>query len=66
MTHRYCTSCQCDRQTEGGEYRKLNKTARWLCRLCVQRKSVSLYKSQRPSTLAEVNRLLDQISHRRL
>lgn len=43
---RFCTSCQADRDVAGGEFRKFRNTGRWVCQCCIQRKTVSIYKSQ--------------------
>ena len=42
---RFCTSCQADREEATGEYRQLNKTRRWVCRACIERKAVSIYRN---------------------
>ena len=42
---RFCTSCQCDREEATGEYKKHSKTRRWVCRLCIERKSPSIYRN---------------------
>lgn len=44
---RFCTSCQATRALEGGELRATRGVPRWVCQPCVQRKAVSIYKSQR-------------------
>ena len=44
---RFCTSCQATRAVEGGELRATRGVPRWVCQPCVQRKAVSIYKSQR-------------------
>jgi hypothetical protein len=43
---RFCTSCQANRDEAGGEYRRYRRTARWVCQCCIERKTVSIYKSQ--------------------
>jgi len=42
---RFCTSCQFDRDASTGEYKAYTKTRRWVCRLCIERKSPSLYRN---------------------
>jgi hypothetical protein len=42
---RFCTSCQCDREEAGGVYKHLNKTARWVCLACIERRSPSIYRN---------------------
>lgn len=60
MSERFCTSCQANRQTEGGEYRRLHKTARWVCQACVERRSPSIYRntSGRTADVAKIMREL--------
>ncbi len=48
---RFCTGCQCMRSVEGGYLKPTAGSRRWLCKLCAERKSESIYKS-RPMTLA--------------
>ena len=43
---RFCTSCQTSRGEAGGEYRRFRSTARWVCQCCIERKTVSIYKSR--------------------
>jgi hypothetical protein len=43
---RFCTSCQAVRELAGGEFRRLRSTARWVCQCCVERKTVSIYRSR--------------------
>lgn len=42
---RFCTSCQATRSVEGGEIRPTRGVVRWVCRPCIERKSVSIYRS---------------------
>ena len=57
---RFCTSCQCDREEAGGVYKQLNKTARWVCLACIERRSPSIYRnvSGRP---ADVKRIMERL-----
>jgi len=41
---RFCTSCQATKDEEGGEFRRVRRTARWVCKGCVEHKTVSIYK----------------------
>ena len=47
---RFCTSCQTNREEEGGVMRKLRSTARWVCAPCLNRNTNSIYKAKRPTT----------------
>jgi hypothetical protein len=42
---KFCTSCQADREEATGIFRVVNKTRRWICRSCLDRKTVSIYKN---------------------
>lgn len=44
---RFCTSCQATRSIEGGERRNTRGVPRWVCQPCLQRKTESIYKSNR-------------------
>ncbi len=58
---RFCTACQLTKPDEGGFYKRCRGTRRWLCEECVQRKSVSPYKSNNPtpaSRLEQIRRAL--------
>lgn len=44
---KFCTSCQTTRSVEGGELRVTRGVNRWICLPCIQRRSESIYKSQR-------------------
>jgi hypothetical protein len=50
MDTKFCTSCQAMRALEGGERRVTRGVPRWVCRACMERKSESIYKSQRADT----------------
>lgn len=47
---KFCTSCQAMRALEGGERRVTRGVPRWVCRACMERKSESIYKSQKADT----------------
>lgn len=53
---RFCTSCQSDRSTEGGVYKPTRRTARWICKSCVERKTESIYKNRsgKPADVAKI------------
>jgi hypothetical protein len=48
---KFCTSCQATRQLEGGERRVTRGVSRWICQACIERKSESIYKSQRADAI---------------
>ena len=45
MTKRFCTSCQSDREQEGGVFRRGPRTNRWICQSCVEHKTESIYRN---------------------
>jgi len=42
---RFCTSCQADREEATGEVKVKGKIKRWICRACLDRTTVSIYKN---------------------
>lgn len=60
---RFCTSCQCRRDVEGGVYRKLKNGGRWICKPCVEHKSDSIYKNTSGKPV-DVQRLMTQLYER--
>lgn len=42
---KFCTSCQADKPSEGGERQQRGKVFRWICKGCLERRSPSPYKS---------------------
>jgi len=42
---RFCTSCQADREEATGEVKIKGKIKRWICRACLDRTTVSIYKN---------------------
>lgn len=44
--YRFCTSCQTYRDTEGGVYRKLKSSGRWICKPCITHTTESIYKNR--------------------
>lgn len=53
---RYCTSCQADRDLEGGIIKRTRSASRWICKSCLERKTVSIYKntSGRPADVKKI------------
>ena len=50
---RFCTTCQSDRDEEGGVTKRTGKfgqCSRWLCKSRAERKTVSIYKSKGGNT----------------
>jgi hypothetical protein len=60
IRYRFCTSCQATREEATGEMKQLNKTKRWVCRLCLDRKSVSIYRNTSGRT-GDVARLMGRL-----
>jgi hypothetical protein len=60
MTEKFCTSCQCSREIEGGVFRRLRKTARWICKTCVEHKTESIYRNQSGQT-ADVGKIMQAL-----
>jgi hypothetical protein len=56
IPRRFCTSCQAHREEATGVYKIHSKTKRWVCRLCIERKSPSIYRntSGRPADVARI------------
>jgi hypothetical protein len=59
-SQRFCTSCQAMRDIDGGELRRCRGTARWMCELCVKKKSESIYKNKSGKP-CDVRRLMQQL-----
>lgn len=58
---KFCTGCQCFRDIEGGYVKKANRTSRWVCKNCAEKKTVSIYQSKNPTSkamLAKVKTML--------
>lgn len=60
MDTKFCTSCQCYRDTQGGVMRKVKTTARWICQPCIAKKSESVYKN-RSGRVADVPALMAKL-----
>lgn len=61
MTTRFCTNCQCTRETEGGKFRKSNTSGRWICVLCLEHKTESIYTS-RSGRPADVKMIMEKLT----
>lgn len=60
MSARFCTSCQAHKPEDGGEYRHLHKTARWLCQACAERRSPSIYRNT-SGKVADVAKIMREL-----
>jgi hypothetical protein len=60
MTTKFCTSCQCTRDAEGGVFRKTRTSGRWICQPCAEHKTESIYKN-RSGQIADVNRIMEKL-----
>ena len=63
MIQRFCTSCQAHKSAEGGEYRHLHKTARWICQACLERRSPSIYRNT-SGKVADVSKIMRELYRR--
>lgn len=63
MPMRFCTSCQAHRPESTGVFKKVNKTRRWICRSCIERKSESIYRNVtgRDSTESDIRRAFQRV-----
>jgi len=41
MDTKFCTACQVTRPAEGGVKKKAGRIVRWVCRMCVEKRSSS-------------------------
>ncbi len=57
---RFCTACQAMRDVEGGIMRQARRTARWICKCCVERRSESIYKAK-SGQAANIDRIFREI-----
>lgn len=60
METKFCTSCQCTREIEGGVFRKTRTSGRWMCKPCSEHKTESIYKN-RSGQIADVNRIMENL-----
>jgi hypothetical protein len=53
---KFCTSCQAMRSLEGGVVRQTRGVPRWICQLCLEKKSPSIYRNQSgtPANVAKI------------
>ena len=63
MTTRFCTSCQCTRDVEGGVFRKSRTSGRWMCQLCSKHKTESIYMN-RSGKVADVKTIMEKLYRR--
>ena len=63
MTTRFCTSCQCTREAEGGVFRKTRTSGRWICQPCSERKTESIYMN-RSGKVADVKTIMEKLYRR--
>lgn len=60
METRFCTSCQCTRDLAGGEFRKTKTSGRWICVLCLEHKTESIYMNK-SGQVADVKRIMEKL-----
>jgi len=60
METKFCTSCQCTREIEGGVFRKTRTNGRWICQPCSQHKTESIYKN-RSGQVADVKTIMENL-----
>jgi len=60
METRFCTSCQCTREVDGGVFRKTRTSGRWMCQPCSQHKTESIYKNK-SGQIADVKKIMEKL-----
>jgi len=60
MNTRFCTSCQCTREVDGGVFRKTRTSGRWICQPCSQHKTESIYKNK-SGQIADVKKIMEKL-----
>jgi len=60
---KFCTSCQCTRDIEGGVFRKTRVSGRWICKPCAERKTESIYMN-RSGRVADVKKIMYKLYRR--
>ncbi len=60
METKFCTSCQCTREVDGGVFRKTRTSGRWICQSCSQHKTESIYKN-RSGQIADVKKIMEKL-----
>jgi len=63
MTTRFCTSCQCTRDMEGGIFRKTKTSGRWICKPCSEHKTESIYLNK-SGQIADVKMIMEKLYRR--
>jgi len=63
MSSRFCTSCQAMKEATGGVYKQLNRTARWICLDCLEKRSESIYRN-RSGKVADVAKIMADLQRR--
>jgi RNA polymerase-interacting CarD/CdnL/TRCF family regulator len=60
MNTKFCTSCQCTREVDGGVFRKTRTSGRWICHPCSQHKTESIYKNK-SGQIADVKKIMEKL-----
>lgn len=60
---RFCTSCRSNREEDGGQYKKCNRTARWVCLHCLNRTAESIYKADKPTDVKFLGKVKKQLGY---
>lgn len=60
MSTRFCTSCQCTRDMEGGVFRKTKTSGRWICKPCSEHKTESIYLNK-SGKVADVKTIMEKL-----
>lgn len=60
MSTRFCTSCQCTRDMEGGIFRKTKTSGRWICKPCSEHKTESIYLNK-SGKVADVKTIMEKL-----
>ena len=60
MNTKFCTSCQCTREVDGGVFRKTRTSGRWICQPCSQHKTESIYKNK-SGQVADVKKIMEKL-----
>jgi hypothetical protein len=63
MNTRFCTSCQCTRDMEGGVFRKTKTSGRWMCKPCSEHKTESIYMN-RSGRVADVKTIMEKLQRK--
>ena len=63
MNTRFCTSCQCTRDVEGGVFRKTRTSGRWMCKPCSEHKTESIYMN-RSGRVADVKTIMEKLQRK--